>query len=143
MDFDFKAINRFVDDNIGKSFNEMILQYIIERRLDSVLLYKNANLDRRTFSKLYNPKYRPGKNTALCLCIALKLNYDETNSMLKRLGYSLSRSNRYDLIISYFINIEEYDIEKINNYLDLNVYEILGAVEKEDKKRIKQKIKQS
>lgn len=143
MDFDFKAINKYVDNNIEKTFNEMILQYIIERKLDSVLLYKNANLDRRTFSKLYNPKYRPSKNTAICLCISLKLDYDEINHMLQRLGYSLSKSNRYDLIISYFINEKQYNISDINDFLDLNGYEILGVVEKEDKKKIKNKIKQS
>lgn len=126
-----KLINEFIFRNKDKGFNDSIFQYIIERKLDSVELYKRANLDRRTFSRLYNENYKPSKNTALCLCIALKLDYDETNFMLKKLGYSLSNSYVYDLIISYFIKNKIFDIGEINDYLELNGYQILGAKARE------------
>ncbi len=59
----------------------------------------------------------PSKKTALALAVALKLNLDETESLLKRAGYALSHSSKMDVIIEYFIINGKYDINKINEVL--------------------------
>lgn len=127
-------IEKYVIDNIEKGFNEAILSYILDHNLDSVSIYNKANLHRRIFSRLYNTDYTPSKNTAICLCIALNFDYDKTQYMLKKLGYTLSKSNKFDLIITFYIKNNIFDIYEINDYLDSKGYQILGSIIKEKKK---------
>jgi len=127
-------IEKYVIDNIEKGFNETILSYILDHNLDSVSIYNKANLHRRIFSRLYNTDYTPSKNTAICLCIALNFDYDKTQYMLKKLGYTLSKSNKFDLIITFYIKNNIFDIYEINDYLYSKGYQILGSIIKEKKK---------
>lgn len=127
-------IEKYVNDNIEKGFNEAVLSYILDHNLDSVSIYNKANLHRRIFSRLYNTDYTPSKNTAICLCIALNFDYDKTQYMLKKLGYTLSKSNKFDLIITFYIKNKLFDIYEINDYLDSKGYQILGSIIKENQK---------
>ncbi|MGM9970869.1 MAG: hypothetical protein ACI35W_00485 [Anaeroplasmataceae bacterium] len=133
-------IERFISDNIEKSFNEVVLSYIIKNNLDSVFVYNKANLHRRIYSRLFNKNYTPSKNTAICLCIALEFNYETTVIMLRKLGYTFSTTSEFDLIVSYYIKNSIYDIDEINDYLDVKGHKILGSIIKE-KEKIKKKKK--
>jgi len=47
----------------------------------------------------------------------LELNLYETKDLLLKSGYALSKSSRFDVIISYFFESENYDIYEINAVL--------------------------
>lgn len=121
------SLERFIE-RAGESFTQTLLRLIDERGLTDPQVYQRANLDRRLFSKIRgNPQYRPSKNTALALAVALRLNLDQTQDFLRRAGYALSPSSRFDLIVEYFIREENYNIFEINEALFAFEESLLGA----------------
>jgi hypothetical protein len=109
----------FVENNKRPSFHELLFDYIDKTGLSDVEVYKKAGIDRRHFSKIRsNSNYHPSKNTAIALCLALKLPLDSTADMLKSAGYTLSDSELFDLVIKYCIERKVYDINDVNLALD-------------------------
>ena len=109
-----------VIDRLEDSFGTLLVKAISKRGLNNADVYKDANIDRRLFSKIIsNEGYSPTKGTVLALAMALKLDLDETTSFLKSAGYALSHSSKADIIVEYFISETNgnYNIDIVNDAL--------------------------
>lgn len=112
-----ESFKDYLSHNKQMSFNEILFSFIDEKGFKDSEVYKKVDIDRKLFSKIRcNENYIPRKNVIIKLCLALGLTKNEFNKLLNSAGYSLS-NNLFDLVISYCLENDIYDLKIINNYL--------------------------
>lgn len=112
-------IEDFIEQNRQPTLKEVLFQMIDEKGCTDTEVYKRAGIDRKHFSKIRSKEdYKPRKSTIVALALALELSKVETVKLLDCAGYSLSDSDTFDLVISFFLEKKNYNIHEVNEALD-------------------------
>ena len=120
--------------HMDESFGETVLRLIREKGLTDSQCYNKANITRAAFYKIRqsarDPEstYRPSKQTALALAVALELNLEEATDLLERAGYAFSHSNKGDIIVEYFLLNHKYNLFELNEVLLRYDQPLLGSM---------------
>ena len=113
---------------LDKSFGETLLDLIEEKRMKNSEFYNRANISKQLFHRITTQTDRPPKkNIALACAVALRLDLEETKSLLEKAGYALSPADVTDVIVEAFISAKHYDIFDINEYLYKYERGLLGS----------------
>lgn len=112
-----KKIIEYLNQNKSYSFSELLFSFVDEKGFTDSEVYKKVSIDRRLFSKIRcSENYIPKKDNIIKLGLALSLTKDEMDMLLNSAGYTLS-TNNIDLIISFCVENNIYDINIVNDYL--------------------------
>lgn len=111
-------VKDYLIHNKSLNFNELLFSYIDKSGCKDSEIYKRVDIDRKLFSKIRcSNNYIPRKNIIIKLCLSLRLNKYDFNKLLNSAGYSLSTNNDFDLVISYCVDNNIYELNVINEYL--------------------------
>ena len=94
---------------------KMMDKYEINNPAD---LYNKANVSRQLWSSIISEKSNPSLNVCLKIVFALKLTNAECKLLLKKAGFTLASASKYSLIIRYFIEHNNYDLNELNSVLE-------------------------
>ena len=105
--------------HMSDTFQQYLMYLINLKGMTNADVYKRAIITKQLFSKIkLNENYHPDKATAMRLCVGAKLNLDETKDLLARAGYALSPCDKRDIIFSFFIEHEVFDMIEIDIALE-------------------------
>ncbi|MBE6984151.1 MAG: RNase III inhibitor [Ruminococcaceae bacterium] len=103
---------------LDKSFAYKLFDLIQAKGISTVECYKKANVSKQTWHKIETDKnYKPNKKTAISFAMALELTLEETQMLLSSVGFVLSNSSLFDVIIMYCIENRIYDVLEIDAIL--------------------------
>lgn len=120
-------LKEYLNQKKTSSFGELLFSFIDRKGLTDVEVYKSVSIDRRLFSKIRcDENYIPKKENVIKLCLALSLKKDEVKELLDSAGYSLCTNSNFDLIISFCLENNIYDINIVNEYLYIFTNTILN-----------------
>lgn len=102
-------------------------RYMASHSLEVSDVIKRSHLDRFYANQLLNgTRKNPGRNKLIPLCLAMRMNLEETNRALKisKAG-TLYSKDKCDAVIILCINREIFDVMKVNELLYENGMEPL------------------
>lgn len=111
-------IDDYIKEKQKPTFQQLLFRLIDEKEKKDSEVYHKAGIDRRHFSKIRsNPDYQPKKNTVFSLALALELDFEDTEDLLHSAGFSMNYSDKGDIIIQFFMERQNYNLQEINEAL--------------------------
>lgn len=121
------ALNDALEQSVNQTFVERVIALIRVKDVKDSAVYKAAQLDRRLFSKMMSDRcYKPSKDTAVAIALALQLPLTQANDLISRAGYTFSHSDKRDVVIEYFFRERIFNITDINLVLHKLGLKLIG-----------------
>ena len=103
------------------TFADLLMRHVRERGGDAPSVYKAARIDRRTYGSIISHPFRPvAKRTAIQFAIALRLDRDGADELLRSAGFALSPVIPEDIVFAEAIAAGGGDLrlvsEKLHEY---------------------------
>ncbi len=100
------------------TFADLLTRHVRERGGDAPAIYKAARIDRRTYSSIISHPFRPvAKRTAVQFAIALQLDRDGADELLRSAGFALSPSIPEDIVFAEAIAAGGGDLRSVSEKL--------------------------
>lgn len=116
------------DEQSKGQIKEKVCGYLEERGLSDEDLSAASGVSEDVIAQLKEKDdYRPSKNAVLALSVGLHLSVAQAEELLALEGHDLRKGSRFDLIITYCLNHEFYDVETINQLMQRYGEAHLGA----------------
>ncbi len=101
------------------TYAKIVVEYMKEDKGDALNYLEKANISGKYIDGLKkNANYVPSKAEAIIVCLALKLNIEETRKLIYSASYTLANSRKEDLIIRYFIEKCNYNLDDLNYVIE-------------------------
>lgn len=105
--------------NNPETFADILHIYLEEKKIDPSTFVEKCQLDKNYLGNIKsNNKYTPSKGEAVIIACGLKLNYEETRAFLRSCNYSLTNSEKSDLIIRFFLENHLHNVNDMNYVLE-------------------------
>ena len=112
------AVKEIKETVLEPTFRELLFEYIEKKGMNDPEVYKKAQVDKRTFSKIRTDENKyVSRYTAICLGLALELEQDDFDKLLKANHDYLSDNEYFGIAIKWCIKNKIYDIEQVNDIL--------------------------
>ena len=106
-------------NSVRKTFSSEVMRMVRSKFRKASSFYNPVGIDKRTFHRMKTDyEYKPSKNTAFRCCIALHLNGEQADELLKLAGYAFSPSDPSDLVIRFCLDNGIWDLPSINYLMD-------------------------
>ena len=100
------------------SFSAYLRDLLTESGCKASVVYKRAEISKQLFSRIINNEdYQPSKSTVIQRALGMQLDLPQTQKLLEKAGYMLTRNNKTDLAVRYFIERRIFNITLINESL--------------------------
>ena len=104
--------------NKSETFSCMLFRLVKDSGKKAPEIYNEAKVAKSVYSKIMgNIHYKPSKLTAVAFGLALHLSWEELRALVESAGYSMTHTNKFDIVIEYFVRKKNYDIDEINGVL--------------------------
>ena len=115
-----RNLNKHVHRSKARSFSDDLKYYMEKHNIKNSQCYKNALMDKNVFSRILHcdRDYCPAKSTVIQFCFAMHLSLEETEEFLRKTGYALTDRYGFDLIVTFMIMNEVYDLQILNECLE-------------------------
>ena len=101
------------------TFSEKLRKYLMEHEGKDSAIYGDGAMSRQLFNKIINSEdYSPKKSTAIQLAIGLHLSLEQTQDLLASAGYVLTRSDKRDVVVEYYIQKKIFKVIEIDIALE-------------------------
>lgn len=118
-EYNDREVDKYITEHKEKeTFSVMLNRLREERNLTPKELYSRAWIDRRLYSQIMGERsYQPAKNTAIAFGLGLHLNLSDMKLLLGSAGLSINKTSEFDLVISFCLEKEIFDISTVNQFL--------------------------